>query len=78
MALEARADSGRLSRTMAEKFRCICRDFRVLETVSTGATYRDGMQTQRWMNQLAQLAVRRWQFGAPTICLNPVENSDRR
>jgi len=54
MALEIRADSGGPMGMMAEELRCFCRVVRGLEPVPSGATYRDGMQTQRWMDQLAR------------------------
>lgn len=54
MALEIRADSGGPMGMMAEELRCFCRVVRGFEPVPHGATYHDGMQTQRWMDQLAR------------------------
>jgi predicted dehydrogenase len=54
MALEIRTDSEGPTGMMAEELRCFCRVVRGLEQVPVGATYNDGLQTQRWMDQLAR------------------------
>jgi predicted dehydrogenase len=53
MALEILTGAEGPMGMMAEELRCFCRVVRGLEPVPTGATYNDGLQTQRWMDQLA-------------------------
>ncbi|MCH9654553.1 MAG: Gfo/Idh/MocA family oxidoreductase [Planctomycetes bacterium] len=50
LALEVRANPP--SGMMAEELRCFCRVVRKMEAVPTGATYKDAMQVQRWMEKL--------------------------
>ncbi len=50
LALEVRANPP--SGMMAEELRCFCRVVRKREAVPTGATYKDAMQVQRWMEKL--------------------------
>ncbi|MHC4442777.1 MAG: Gfo/Idh/MocA family protein [Planctomycetota bacterium] len=57
MALEIRADALAPSGMMAEELRCFCRVVRGLEPVPVGATYRDAMQVQRWLDQLESAAA---------------------
>jgi predicted dehydrogenase len=52
MALEIRTDLTGPTGMMAEELRCFCRVVRNVEPVPTGATYRDGLQVQRWMDKL--------------------------
>ena len=52
LALEVRADAAGASGMMAEELRCFCRVVRGLQSVPVGATYRDALQVQRWMDRL--------------------------
>jgi len=57
MALEIRANADGATGMMAEELRCFCRVVRGIQSVPTGATYRDALQIQRWMDQLEAVAV---------------------
>jgi hypothetical protein len=52
MALEIRADQGGPTGMMAAELRAFCRVVRGLEPAPRGATYRDAIQVQRWMDRL--------------------------
>jgi len=52
MALEIRTDDSGPTGMMAEELRCFCRVASGQQEVPRGATYRDAMQVQRWMEQL--------------------------
>jgi predicted dehydrogenase len=56
MALEIRAEPLNPSGMMAEELRCFCRVVRGLEPVPVGATYKDAMQVQRWLDRLESAA----------------------
>jgi len=61
MALEIRAGSPVATGTgatgmMAEELRCFCRVVRGLQDVPVGATYRDAIQVQQWMDKLESCA----------------------
>lgn len=57
MALEIRTDSTGATGMMAEEIRCFCRVVRGEQSVPVGATYRDAIQVQGWMNQLDHFAL---------------------
>ena len=52
MALEIRTDSGGPTGMMAEELRCFCRVVRGQNPVPAGATYKDALQIQRWIDRL--------------------------
>jgi len=54
MALEIRAEPEGPTGMMAAELRCFCRVVRGLEGVPAGATYRDALQVQRWMQRVEQ------------------------
>lgn len=57
MSLEIRSTPTAPSGMLAEELRCFCRVVRGLEPVPLGATYRDAMQIQQWLDKLEQNAV---------------------
>lgn len=57
LALEIRASGESATGMLAEELRCFCRVVRKRQAVPAGATYADGMQVQRWMEQLAAAAT---------------------
>lgn len=50
--LEIRADPTAPTGMMASELRCFCRVVRGLESVPLGATYRDALQVQAWMDRI--------------------------
>src|SRR5262249_57870035 len=52
LALEIRADAAGATGMMAEELHCFCRVVRGLQSVPVGATYRDALQVQQWMDRL--------------------------
>jgi predicted dehydrogenase len=52
MPLEIRADTTGATGMMAEELRCFCRVVRGQQGVPEGATYRDAIQVQQWMDRL--------------------------
>jgi predicted dehydrogenase len=57
-ALEIRTGEFGPTGMMAEEQRCFCRVVRGVQPVPVGATYTDGLQVQRWMDELAASAER--------------------
>ncbi len=58
MPLEIRAEPEGPTGMMAAELRCFCRVVRGLEPVPMGATYRDALQVQRWMNAVDRSLAR--------------------
>jgi hypothetical protein len=56
MALEIRTDVSGPTGMMAEEQRCFCRVVRGIESVPLGATYRDALQVQGWLDRLDSAA----------------------
>lgn len=56
MPLEIRTDPHGPTGMMAEELRCFCRVVRGVESVPMGATYRDALQVQRWLDRIEKSA----------------------
>lgn len=58
LALEIMADQTNATGMMVEEQRCFLRVVNGEQAVPVGARYEDGLQVQRWMNELDRVAVR--------------------
>ena len=56
LALEILVGPGGATGMLAEELRCFCRVVRGHQATPTGATYRDALQVQQWMEQLETVA----------------------
>tara|TARA_B100000676_G_scaffold46769_3_gene45453 strand:+ start:25764 stop:26729 length:966 start_codon:yes stop_codon:yes gene_type:complete len=58
LALEIMADATGATGMMIEEQRCFLRVISGQQSVPVGARYQDGLQVQRWMNELDRVAIR--------------------
>ena len=58
MALEIMADETGTTGMMVEEQRCFLRVISGKQDVPVGARYQDGLQVQRWMQELDRVAIR--------------------